>query len=186
MKLVEKNFLLYKLLNSSFTGLSIGIVFIIYKPLDPSVYSIGGMVMTILMLVVAAFYKRLLNIKNFFQISILVEVIMLLTLIVFLIFDAGLTVALLIFCGYQLTFIFGGYLVRAETLVAHDKHLLSKIDVLKQIGYLVGLGLSFLFYKSLEYGFEISDDYDRIRILHYFLIALQSTIIFLVFRSFKK
>jgi hypothetical protein len=42
MKLNEKSFLAYKLSNSSFTGLSIGILFTIYQPLeDPSIYSLG-------------------------------------------------------------------------------------------------------------------------------------------------
>ena len=30
--------------------------------------------------------------------------------------------------------------------------MLGKIDVNKQLGYLIGLGASFLFYKTLEYG----------------------------------
>ena len=111
------------------------------------------MVLAAGMLVIAKFYDKLLNIKSFFRISILVETLMLLTIITFLLLQYSLTSALLIYIGYQLTFIFGGYLVRAETLVAKDKELLGKIDVNKQIGYLVGLGASFLFYKVLEYGF---------------------------------
>jgi len=186
MKLVEKNFLIYKLLNSSFTGLSIGIIFAIYEPLDPEVYSVGGMVLAGAMLVVAKFYERLLNIKSFYWISLLVETVMLLTVISFLLLGFSLTSALLIYCGYQLTFIFGGYLVRAETLVTHRKELLSKIDVNKQIGYLVGLGASFLFYKGLDMGLEITDPKEQIILIHYFLIILQSIILMLVICSFKK
>jgi putative membrane protein len=186
MKLNNKAFLAYKLFNSSFTGLSIGILFTIYQPLDPSIYSLGGMFLAGAMLVIAKFYDKLLNIKSFFQISLLVEVVMLLTIVTFMIFQFSLTSALLIYCGYQLSFIFGGYLVRAETLVAHDKDLLSKIDVNKQIGYLVGLGASFLFYKALEYGFEINESKTQISILHYFLISLQTLIILLLLRSFSK
>jgi hypothetical protein len=88
--------------------------------------------------------------------------------------------------GYQLTFIFGGYLVRAETLVAKDKELLGKIDVNKQIGYLVGLAASYFFYKALEYGFEITDSKIQIGILHYFLISLQALIVFLLIASFTR
>jgi len=186
MKLNNKAFLAYKLFNSSFTGLSIGILFAIYQPLDPSIYSIGGMVLAGAMLVIAKFYDKLLNIKSFFQISLLVEAVMLLTIITFLLLQYSLTSALLIYMGYQLTFIFGGYLVRAETLVAHDKDLLSKIDVNKQIGYLVGLAASFLFYKALEYGFEITDSKIQIGILHYFLISLQALIILLLIASFTR
>ena len=186
MKLVEKNFLIYKLLNSSFTGLSVGIIFTIYEPIDLEVYSVGGMVLAGAMLVVAKFYERLLNIKSFYRISLLVEAVMLFTVISFLVLGFSLTSALLIYCGYQLTFIFGGYLVRAETLVTHRKELLSKIDVNKQIGYLVGLGASFLFYKMLDMGLEITDHKEQIILLHYFLIILQSIILMLVISSFKK
>jgi putative membrane protein len=61
MQLVEKNFLIYKLLNSSFTGLSVGILFKIYEPLDPEVYSVGGMVLAVGMIVIAKFYEELLQ-----------------------------------------------------------------------------------------------------------------------------
>ena len=186
MKLNNKAFLAYKLFNSSFTGLSVGILFTIYQPLDPSIYSVGGMVLAGAMLVIAKFYDKLLNIKSFFQISLLVEAVMLLTIITFLLLQYSLTSALLIYMGYQLTFIFGGYLVRAETLVAKDKALLGKIDVNKQIGYLVGLAASFLFYKALEYGFEITDSKIQIGILHYFLISLQALIVFLLIASFTR
>ena len=186
MQLVEKNFLIYKLLNSSFTGLSIGIIFKIYEPLDPEIYSIGGMVLAVAMIVIAKFYEKLLNIQSFYRISLFVEAVMLLTVISFLVLGYSLTSALVIYCGYQLTFIFGGYLVRAETLVTHRKELLSKIDMLKQAGYLVGLGASFVFYKVLDMGLEITVPNDQIIVLHYVLILLQSIILLLVISSFKK
>ena len=153
---------------------------------DPEVYSIGGMVLAVGMIVVAKFYEQLLNIKSFYRISMLVESVMLITVLSFLVLQFSLASALLIYCGYQLTFIFGGYLVRAETLVTHRKELLSKIDVNKQVGYLVGLGASFLFYKVLDMGLEIADPKEQINILHYFLILLQSIILMLVISSFKK
>ena len=188
MKLNEKTFLAYKLFNSSFTGLSIGILFTIYQPLsleNQSVYSLGGMALAIGMLIIAKFYERLLNIKSFFKISLLVEIVMFLTLITFLLLQYSLTSALLIYCGYQLTFVFGGYLVRAETLVAKEKELLGKIDINKQIGYLIGLGSSYLFYKTLEIGFDIYETKKQISILHYFLISLESLIIILLVKSFR-
>ena len=189
MKLNEKPFLTYKLLNSSFTGLSIGILMTIYEPIndyDVSSYSVGGMILALGMLLVAKFYDKLLNIRSFFKISILVEVIILLTLIIFLLLEQSLTSALLIYCGYQITFIFGNYLVRAETLVAKEKKLLSKIDVNKQIGYLLGLVGSFIFYKALQIGFGIEYAIAQIKILHYFLISLEIIIIFSLFKSFNK
>ena len=187
MRLKENNFLWYKLLNSSFTGLSVGILFTIYQPLtDPSIYSLGGIALAACMLLIAKFYDRLLNIRKFFQISILVEFVMLATLIVFMALQYTFTSALLVYIGYQITFVFGGYLVRAETLVAKEKELLGKIDINKQLGYLIGLGVSFLFYKLLEYGFEITDAKVQINILHYFLIVLQSLIILVLTNSFSK
>ena len=186
MKLKENYFLWYKLLNSSFTGLSVGILFTIYQPLtDPSIYSLGGIALAVAMLLIAKFYDKLLNIRKFFQISIGVELIMLLTLLVFMILKYSFTSSLLVYIGYQITFVFGGYLVRAETLVAKDKDLLGKIDINKQLGYLIGLGVSFLFYKLLEYGFEITDAKVQINILHYFLVGLQGTIILVLANSFS-
>ena len=186
MQLNEKVFLAYKLFNSSFTGLSIGILFTIYNPLDPSVYSIGGIIMAAAMLLVAKFYEKLLNITSFFYISLGVEIMMLATIITFIIMQYSLMSALLIYIGYQFTFIFGGYLVRAETLVAKEKELLGKIDVNKQLGYLIGLFGSFIFYKSLEYVLDITDPKIQISILHYLLIGLQAFIILLLLRSFSR
>jgi len=186
LKLKEQYFLWYKLLNSSFTGLSVGIIFTIYKPLeDPSIYSIGGIVLACAMLIIAKFYEKLLNIRRFFQISMGVELVILITLLVFMLLQYTFTSALLVYMGYQFTFIFGGYLVRAETLVARDKELLGKIDVNKQLGYLLGLGSSFLFYKTLEYGFDVAEAKTQISILHYFLVGLQSIIILVLANSFS-
>jgi hypothetical protein len=150
------------------------------------VYSIGGIVLALGMLVIAIFYEKLLNIKSFYYISLLVEVMMLITVITFIVLQYSLVSALLIYIGYQLTFTFGGYLVRAETLVAHDKKLLGKIDVYKQLGYLVGLGASFLFYATLKYGLEIIEPETQISLLHYLLILLQCMIILLLLMSFSR
>ena len=186
MKLIEKNFILYKLFNSSFTGLSIGILFTIYEPLKPLVYSVGGMILALSMLIIANFYEKLLNIKSFFKVTIFVEVVMLLTIVAFMVLGYSLYSAMLIYCGYQLTFIFGGYLVRAETLVANDKELISNIDIAKHFGYLVGLGCSSVFYMLMDQAFDVPDSKDQITILHYLLIVLQSVIIILALSSFKR
>ena len=187
MKLNERAFLIYKLSNSSFTGLSIGILFTIYQPIeDPAIYSLGGMVLAVGMLILAKFYDKILNIISFYRISLFVEIIIMFSIITFLLLEYSLTSALIIYCSYQLTFIFGGYLVRAETLVAQNKELLGKIDVNKQIGYLLGLGFSYIFYKLLEFGFNITDSKIQISILHYLLILLQSFIIIFLTKSFKK
>ena len=109
MKLNEKAFLAYKLFNSLFTGLSIGILFTIYQPLNPSIYSLGAMVLAIVILIIAIFYDKLLNIKSFYRISLLVEIVMLLTLFTLLLLQYSLSSALIIYCCYQLTFIFVGF-----------------------------------------------------------------------------
>lgn len=186
MQLNNKWFLTYKLFNSTFTGLSVGILFTIYNPLDPEIYSLGGIILASAMLVLAKFYEKLLNINSFYFVSILVEVCMLITILVFLILKYSLASALVIYILYQFTFIFGGYLVRAETLVAQNKELLAKIDINKQIGYLLGLALSFLFYRILDHTFKISETKDQIIVLHYILLILQSSIIAFLLLSFDK
>jgi len=186
MQLNNKWFLTYKLFNSAFTGLSVGILFTIYNPLDPEIYSLGGIILASAMLILANFYEKLLNIKSFYFISILVEACMLITVLVFLILKYSIVSALTIYILYQFTFIFGGYLVRAETLVAQNKELLAKIDVNKQIGYLLGLAFSFLIYKVLEKSFNISETKDQIIILHYILLTLQFSILAFLLLSFDK
>ena len=186
MRLNTKSFLWYKLFNSSFTGLSIGMLFTIYDPLDPLVYSAGGIFLAIAMLIIAKFYDKLLNIKSFYYISLMVELMMLFTVIIFVLLQFSLVSALLIYIGYQFTFTFGGYLVRAETLVAQDKELLGKIDFNKQLGYLLGLAASFLFYETLKVGFEIVEPKIQISILNYVLIVLQCFIICFLIRSFSR
>lgn len=187
MKLNRKYFLFYKLLNSSFTGLSIGILFTIYKPLeDPSIYSLGGIILASSMLLVAMFYEKLLNIVSFFKISLFVELVMLISLLVFLIYKISFVSALIIYCLYQLTFVFGGYLVRAETLVANDKEYLGKIDILKQLGYLIGLSISYFFYKIVEHIYLITEAESQIEMLHYPLFILQLFVIIFLSISFKR
>ncbi len=138
------------------------------------------------MLLLALFYKQLLNIKSFFKISILVEILMMISLIIFLIYKISFFSALIIYCLYQLTFVFGGYLVRAETLVANEKEYLGKIDVFKQIGYLIGLIFSYIVYKSLEHILHISDINEQVESLHYPLIIVQLMVIASLFLSFNK
>tara|TARA_B100000941_G_scaffold146249_1_gene103779 strand:- start:329 stop:907 length:579 start_codon:yes stop_codon:yes gene_type:complete len=186
MQINNKWFLTYKLFNSAFTGLSVGILFTIYNPLDPEIYSLGGIILASAMLVLAKFYEKLLNIKSFYFISVLVEACMLITVLVFLILKYSLVSALIIYILYQFTFIFGGYLVRAETLVAQNKELLAKIDINKQIGYLLGLAFSFLIYKVLENSFNISETKDQIIVLHYILLTLQFSILAFLLLSFDK
>ena len=72
-----------------------------------------------------------------------------------------------------------------SNLVAKEKDFLSRIDVAKQIGYLIGLSISYLFYKVLEHFYSITDGVQQIEILHYVLIFLQISIICFLFFSFQ-
>ena len=162
-------------------------LFTIYKPItDLSIYSLGGIILAISMLFLAMFYEKLLNITSFFYISLMVELVMLISLLVFLICKISFVSALAIYCLYQLTFIFGGYLVRAETLVANDKDYLGKIDVFKQLGYLIGLTVSYFYYKIVENFFLITEAEYQINLIHYPLLLLQLSVILFLSFSFRK
>ena len=67
-----------------------------------------------------------------------------------------------------------------------EKKLLSRIDINKQVGYLIGLCLSLIFYKTMDLFFEITDKKVQITILHYLLLTLQIFVIYLLIKSFKK
>ena len=162
-------------------------LFTIYKPIrDLSIYSLGGIILAISMLFLAMFYEKLLNITSFFYISLMIELVMLISLLVFLICKISFVSALAIYCLYQLTFIFGGYLVRAETLVANDKDYLGKIDVFKQLGYLIGLTVSYFFYKIVENFFLITEAEYQINLIHFTLLLLQLSVILFLSFSFRK
>ncbi|MGC6470891.1 MAG: hypothetical protein ACON4E_06445 [Flavobacteriales bacterium] len=173
-------------MNSLFLGVSIGCIFTIYEPLEPSVYSLGGVILAVAMLIVARFYHKILNTYYFFRISLLVELVVLLMLICFLVFSYSYQIALLTYIGYQLTFIFGSYLVRAETLVLNDDITLTKVDTAKQIGYLVGMLISYLFYESSEYFEILSDKQEQVYFIHFPLILIEILVIIFLTKAFSK
>ena len=181
MRLRLRPYLYYKFFNSLFTGLSVGSVFIIYAPLKPSIYSFGGILLALGMMVIAKFYDYLLNIRRYFQIGLLVEVVMLALVILFLLRPYTYTTALLVYAGYQLTFMFGAYLVRAETLIVKRASYLSKVDIFKQAGYLAGMVGSFLFYQIVTGTKE-----EQVYRLHYLLLLVEIVIIWLFIKSFER
>jgi hypothetical protein len=138
------------------------------------------------MIIVAKFYHKILNAYYFFRISILVELIVLAMLVSFLIFSYSYQTALFIYIGYQITFVFGSYLVRAETLVFNDNEVLTKIDMAKQIGYLVGMAISYLFYKGLEYYELILDKQEQVYNIHFILVAIELSVLYFLIRAFTK
>ena len=185
INLNQKAFILYKWFNSLFLGLSIGSVFTIYEPLEPSVYSLGGIVLAAAMIIVAKYYYKILNAYYFFRISLAVEVIVLAMLVAFLIFSYSYQIALLIYIGYQITFVFGSYLVRAETLVFKQDSMLTKIDMAKQIGYLIGMAASYAFYKSVEHFDLLSEKQEQVYYIHFLLVAIELMVIILLWKAFN-
>jgi hypothetical protein len=185
LKIVPFYFTIYKFFNSLFLGLSVGAIFILYTPLDPSIYSLGGMVLAMSMLIVAQLYDYILNAYWFFRISLVVEVILLLAMLYFIYHSYSYQTALFLYIGYQITFVFGSYLVRSETLLLKNHTLLKNIDTAKQLGYLLGMGMSYLFYQILEY-YDVNSFKEQVYRIHYVLIVVEIIIISILFKSFKK
>lgn len=184
MKLNLRPYLWYKLLNSLFFGLAVGSVFILYTPLEPSVFSLGGIGLAIGLLVVAKGYEKMMNLLAFYRITLLVEFLALVIIVSFLIFQYSYSNVLFIYISYQLTFVFGNYLMRIETLALKRTSLLSFADILKQKGYLIGMVLSYLFYKSIEW-YGIVNKQEQVYALHIGLLGVQIAILFYVFKAFK-
>ena len=186
LKINYQSYFWYKFFNSIFNGLTVGAIFTMYAPLEPSIFSIGGIVLAIGLIVIAKFYDKLIQIDKFFKISILVELVMLFTVIIFLLNPFNYMIVLAIYLGYQFTFMFGSYLVRAETLFIKRKNLLSKLDIFKQSGYLVGLGLSWVFYKVLELGLSIEVNDDKVYYMHFLLLIIEVVILVTLNKAFKR
>jgi len=185
LTLIPKWFIRYKFLNSLFLGLSVGTIFTLYAPLEPSIYSLGGVLLAVAMLIVARFYHTILNTKWFFRISLFVESVLLLVILYFIAHPYTYQTALLLYIGYQVTFIFGSYLVRAETLLLKTDELLTKLDTAKQLGYLLGMGISYIFYNIVK-AIGIESNQAQVYDLHFLLITVEIIIIVLIFKSFKK
>lgn len=178
-------FIRYKFLNALFTGVSVGSIFIIYAPLQPYVYSAGGILLALAMLLIARYYVRILNVTWFYRISLGVEAVMLLLVLYFLRFSYSYASALFIYAGYQLTFAFGSYLVRAETILIARAKALTYLDVYKQAGYLAGMVISFLFYKLLAFR-SVEDAQTQVYLMHYLLLATELGVLYYLYRAFHR
>ncbi len=185
LKIIPKWFIRYKFFNSLFLGLSVGAIFTLYAPLEPSVYSLGGVILALSMLIVARFYNHILNALWFFRISLFVEVVLLLAILYFLYNAYSYQTALLIYIGYQITFIFGSYLIRAETLLLKTDALLTKLDTVKQLGYLFGMGISYAFYKIVK-AYGIESNQTQVYDLHFLLLGVEVIVIVLIIKSFRR
>ena len=185
LKIIPHWFIRYKFFNSLFLGVSIGAVFTLYGPLEPSIYSLGGVVLAMGMLLVARLYRYILNADWFFRISLFVEVILLFAMLYFMYASYSYQTALLLYLGYQATFLFGNYLIRAETLLLRTDALLTKLDTAKQLGYLLGMGIAYIVYKLFSH-YGISDSQDQVYDLHFLLIAIEVVVIILIIKSFRR
>ena len=185
LTLLPEWFIRYKFFNSLFLGVSVGTIFTLYTPLEPSIYSLGGVVLALGMLLVARLYHTILNTKWFFRISLFVEIVLLLAMFYFLSSPYTYQTALVIYIGYQITFIFGSYLVRAETLLLKTDTLLTRLDTAKQLGYLLGMGISYIFYKIIAH-YNITNNQDQVYYLHFMLIGIEMIVILLILKSFRR
>ncbi|OHD83059.1 MAG: hypothetical protein A3D90_06675 [Sulfuricurvum sp. RIFCSPHIGHO2_02_FULL_43_9] len=185
LKLSFRPYLRYKFFNALFTGMVGGSVFTIYSSLSPSTFSIGGILLALGMMGMAYLYHRLMNLKYFFRFTLATELIMLLMVGYYLLFSSNLMSALIIYTAYQLSFIFGGYLVRAETHFARHARVMGWIDVAKQQGSLAGLALSYGFYKLIEH-YGITKATEQVYDLHFVLFALEGMIIIALLRAFRR
>lgn len=185
MHLSFRPYLRYKFFNALFTGMVGGSVFTIYATLSPSTFSIGGIVLSLGMMGLAYVYHSLMTLRYFYFFTLATEVMMLLMIGYYLLFSTHILSALVIYSAYQLSFIFGGYLVRAETHFASRVRIMGWIDIAKQQGSLSGLALSYGFYRVLDY-YGITQARVQVYDLHYLLLGLEVVIIVCLIRSFGR
>ena len=185
MTLLFRPYIRYKFVNSLFTGLLGGAAFTIYGTLSPSTFSLGGIILALGLMALAYGYHRLMKLGTFFRFSLTAEIIMLFMIGFFIFFPSLQTTAIIIYSAYQLSFVLGGYLVRAETHFARHARVMGWIDVSKQQGYLAGLTLSYSFYKLIDY-YGISDAHTQVYYLHFPLFLIEIIVIVLLVRGFKK
>ena len=181
-----KTYITYKFVNTMFMGIAIGSYVIQYQPIEIDDYPIMGIIFAILTIIIASLYTRIMKIDYFFKFLLIVELIMLTWIIFFLIYPYSYQVALLIYIARSITFLFGDFLGRAETIFLNKTEILSSIDIFKQLGNISGMIISVIFYKWIEQTYLISDNESKVYYIHFILVSLQVIIIFLVLKSFHK
>ena len=55
----------------------------------------------------------------------------------------------------------------------------------KQIGYLVGMAISYAFYKGVEYFELLSDNQEQVYYIHFLLVAIELIVITLLWKAFN-
>ena len=127
-----------------------------------------------------------MNINYFYQFSLFVEAIMMIWIIAFLMDPFSYQIALLIYIARQVTFLFGDFLGRAETIFIKKTEILSSIDVAKQLGAISGMIISVVFYKILEHKFFITENEPQVFYIHFLLCIIEISIILLLVKAFQK
>ena len=186
LKINNKAFIRYKFLNSLFFGIAIGSYVTQYEPLKIIDFPIMGIIFSLLAIPIAMLYTRIMTMNYFFKFSLLVEVIMLIWIIAFLINPYSYQIALLIYIARQITFLFGDFLGRAETLFIKKTEILSSIDVAKQLGAISGMIISVIFYKILENKFLITSNEQQVFYVHFILCLIEFIIILSLFTAFQR
>lgn len=189
MTVTLKPYIQYKFINSVFGGLSTGAVFVIYGILKPSVFSIGGLILSLGILLVAKYYNFLMRMRAYFWTTVLTEIIVLIAMLLVLLIPRGEFLALAYYSLFNLIFIFGTYLMRYESNLFKNSKALMAIDSAKQTGNLLGLALSWMFYESLRIFNPASAEnqsWDQVYKLHWILVGVQLLTLLACLRSFKK
>ncbi len=105
---------------------------------------------------------------------------MLIAILILLIIGIKFETSMLFYITYQITFTFGSYLYRAESVFLEKR--LSQLDSLKQLGYLIGMGVSTIYFYLLT----DLDLQSQVYYLHYLFLLLQSIIVMFTFLSFSR
>ncbi len=182
-KINIRSYIHYKLANSLYAGAAMGSIFVIYASLPPALFSAGGVALAFGGWLLAFFYMRLMKFSSFFVVGFGVELVSLALTIGFLRFGASSWIAFFVYFAYQFVFLFGNYLVRAETKLFRKTTLFAMFDRARQLGYLGGLGFSFLFYEWLGH-IGIVDARVQIGYLYWSLFAVQIFVLFFYTRAF--
>ena len=186
LKINNKAFIRYKFFNSLFFGIAIGSYVTQYEPLKIVDFPIMGIIFSLLAIPIAMMYKKIMTINYFYQFSLFVEAIMMIWIIAFLMDPFSYQIALLIYIARQVTFLFGDFLGRAETIFIKKTEILSSIDVAKQLGAISGMIISVVFYKILEHKFFITENEPQVFYIHFLLCIIEISIILLLVKAFQK
>ena len=186
LKINLRKYINYKFFNSLFLGVGIGSFISQYNPIKISEIAILGILFSVLSILIAKVYTKIMFQQYFYIILLFVEFVMLFWMTFFLLFEFSYKIALLIYISRSVTFLFGDYLGRAETHLVKRKQIFSFIDINRQMGMIIGMIIAVIFYYILEKVYFISDNQSQVYYIHFFLYIIELLIIYLLVKSFRK